>query len=68
MKTQFAYQCDQNGLYLGMVPRQQSPLEPTVYWIPAGATLIAPPDTIPAGQFARFLFDQNVWALEAIPS
>lgn len=59
-----AYQCDEQGYYIGTSPRQQSPLEPGVWLIPAGCVLVEPP-AIPEGQRAKW--DGDKWALEAVP-
>lgn len=59
-----AYQCDENGIYIGVVKRQISPLEDGVFLLPAGATDIEPP-AIPSGKQARF--DGKGWLVEDIP-
>jgi hypothetical protein len=59
-----AYGFDQQGRFMGEVPRQKSPLEPGVWLIPANATLVAPP-SIPEGQQA--VWNGSEWVLEAIP-
>ncbi|MEX3924411.1 phage tail protein [Paraburkholderia sp. BR10936] len=52
MKT--VYQTDRAGLLIGSTTADESPLEPGVFHIPAGATEIAPPESFPAGQWPRF--------------
>lgn len=59
-----AYQMNRQGVYVGTVPRQPSPMEPNVWWTPAGAVLVAPP-TIPAGQQAVWV--KGAWVLQSIP-
>lgn len=58
------YQTDRNGVYVGPVRADESPREPGIYLIPAGAVETRPP-TIPAGQRARW--SDGEWALEGIP-
>ena len=65
MEKPVAYQCDHNGFYVGTSPRQQSPLEPGVWLIPAGCVLVAPP-AIPEGQ--RAFWNGTAWQLQAIPA
>jgi hypothetical protein len=59
-----AYQTNKDGVYVGTVKRQASPLEPGVFLIPGGAVLVAPPE-IPAGQQAHW--DGSAWSLQPIP-
>jgi hypothetical protein len=59
-----AYQVNREGLFVGQVARQKSPLEEGVWLVPAGAVLVAPP-TIPSGKMARW--SGSAWSLEDIP-
>ncbi|UXY16723.1 DUF4376 domain-containing protein [Chitiniphilus purpureus] len=58
------YQADQNGWYCGPTVADESPLEPGVYLVPAGAFEEAPPQGMP-GQRARRIDGQ--WVLLADP-
>jgi hypothetical protein len=60
-----AYQTDENGIYIGIVIRQPSPLEPGVFLVPGGAVLTQPPE-IPDGQQA--VWDGAQWNLQNIPT
>ncbi|TDR82217.1 hypothetical protein [Paludibacterium purpuratum] len=66
MNTKTVYQCDAAGVYAGETVAHESPLEPGVFLIPAGAVQTAPP-TIPAGQRAIWMTDSQSWRLEAVP-
>lgn len=54
MGFKIAYQTDRAGMFSGTTEADESPMEPGVYLLPAGATLIAPPDEWPADQWPRF--------------
>lgn len=54
------YQTDAQGFYSGPVEADESPLEPGVFLIPAGAKTIAPPP-LEAGKRARWV--NGAWAL-----
>lgn len=58
------YQTDQNGIYLGPVEADESPLEPGVFLIPAGCIEEAPPP-IPSGSIARHV--GGAWQIEDMP-
>jgi hypothetical protein len=66
MEQKFAHQCDNQGYLMGKTPRQHSPAEPGVWLVPAGATLVPPPE-VPKGQRAKFNWTTQAWSLEAIP-
>lgn len=57
-------QLDADGYYVGPVIADESPLEPGVWLIPAGAVDASPPD-VPDGQ--RAVWSGAGWALDAIP-
>jgi hypothetical protein len=59
------YQKNPDGLYLGPVEADQSPLEPGVWLIPGGCVEVAPPE-IPEGMLAVWQSDQ--WSLLPVPS
>ena len=61
---QIAYQTNRDGIFVGVVKRQPSPLEPGVFLIPAGAVLVAPPK-ISEGEMA--VWDGQAWSLKPIP-
>lgn len=54
MKTKPAYQTDRAGLYQGETVADESPREPGVYLVPAGATLTPPPAEWPDDKWPRF--------------
>ena len=60
-----AYQFDRAGLLVGETVADESPLEPGVWLIPAGCTLVAPPAE-PAGQRARW--NGVDWELVTMPA
>jgi hypothetical protein len=62
MKTVF--QTDPQGYFVGLTVADESPLEPGVFLIPAGAVEIEPP-SIPEGYRARWT--SGTWELEKIP-
>ena len=59
-----AYQTDGEGVYVGTVVCDESPLEPGVFLIPAGATTVEPP-TVGDGEFA--VWDGSEWQVP-VPS
>jgi len=56
-----AMQLDYFGIFVGMVPRQPSPLENGVWLVPGGAVIEPPLPTIPVGQFARLV--EGTWQI-----
>jgi hypothetical protein len=44
MRTKTVYQLDSNGIYLGEERSFESPLEPSVFLIPAGCIEVKPPE------------------------
>lgn len=58
------YQTDHEGVYLGPVQADESPLEPGVFLIPAGCVEVEPP-TSPEGSFARWV--NGSWVVEELP-
>ena len=54
MKTKTVYQTDRAGLYLGETTADESPMEPGVFLMPAGAVTKAPPAKIPTGKIPRW--------------
>lgn len=57
------YQLNWEGIYIGPVKADPSPLEPGVWLIPGGCVEIAPPQIEP-GKLARFT--DGAWSLEDI--
>lgn len=53
-----AYQTDQNGVYVGTVICDESPLEPGVFLVPAGCVEVAPPD-VGTDQYA--VWNNDAW-------
>jgi hypothetical protein len=49
-----AYQLNRAGLLAGETEADESPLEPGVWMVPAGCTLVAPPATWPEDKWPRF--------------
>jgi hypothetical protein len=58
-----AYQYDRAGLYAGTTEADESPLEPGVYLLPGGCTLVPPPSPqeVPEDQWPRF--NGTAWVL-----
>ena len=56
-------QLDDNGYFVGMTVADESPLEPGVFLLPAGA-VDAPAPSIPEGQRAKWA---GAWVFEDIP-
>jgi outer membrane biosynthesis protein TonB len=59
------YQTDENGVLIGALQADPSPLEDGVWLIPAGCVETAPP-SFSEGQFARWTGD--AWVVEEIPA
>ena len=59
--TKTAYQTTPAGLLLGPVEADESPLEPGVYLLPAGAVETPPPDDWPEDKWPRWT--GAAWAL-----
>lgn len=66
MSTTPAYQLNRAGLFLGETVADESPLEPGVWMIPAGCTLIPPPSEVPDGKWPRF--NGTAWDLVTKPA
>lgn len=64
MKTKTFPSIDEAGYFVGLTVADESPLEPGVFLLPAGAVDTAQP-TVPKGQRAKW--SGEAWALEAIP-
>lgn len=58
-------QLDADGVFVGEVMADESPLEPGVFLIPGGAVDAAAPQDVPVGQRARWV--NGDWLLEALP-
>ncbi len=63
MKTMIAWQCDADGYLLGRTVADESPLEPGVFLIPAGAVMTKPPYSAPAK--AEWRWSGSAWELVA---
>jgi len=61
-----AYQFDRSGLLLGKTEADESPMEPGVWLIPAGCTLVPPPQEIPEGKVPHW--NGTAWALVTKPA
>ena len=62
-----AYQCNMNGIFIGMTNCQPSPLQPGMFLVPGGATTIAPPSFNSATQAAQFNFANQTWSIIPLP-
>jgi hypothetical protein len=58
------YNYDSNGIYIGESVADESPLEPSVFLIPALATTIAAPK---ATKGKMVVFNGNEWELQDLP-
>ena len=56
-----AYTFSASGEFVAQITCHENPLEPGAYLLPASATFVAIPDTIPDGQQPRW--NGNAWAL-----
>lgn len=65
MTYKTVYQLDNNGYYLGETVAQESPLEPGVYLIPAGATEEIPPAYDSTTQVLKMV--SGSWTIENKP-
>lgn len=65
MASKPAYQCNHQGLYVDVTEADESPLEPGIFHVPAGATLTPPPDEWPAGKWPRW--NGSKWDLVNAP-
>lgn len=65
MAEKIVYQCDAAGLFAGEVAAQESPREPGVFLIPAGAIETPPPAEVPPGKWPRWNGSQ--WVLVNAP-
>ena len=54
MSTKTVYQTDRAGMFAGTTPADESPLEPGVFMLPAGAVETAPPETCPDDKWPRW--------------
>lgn len=64
MKTRSVWQCDADGYLIGRATADESPLEPNLYLIPAGAVDVKPPHPLPDGR--QWRWDGRAWA--AVPA
>lgn len=65
MTTKFVSQLDRDGYFIGVAIADESPREPGVYLLPAGAIDVEPP-VVPEGKRARYVGGSFV--LEDIPA
>ena len=65
MSTKIVYQTGPDGRYVGPTEADESPLEPGVWLIPAGAVETPPPEA-PEGHFARW--SGKAWEVVPVPS
>lgn len=60
------YQTNYDGVFVGPVEADPSPLEPGKFLIPGGCVLEPPPE-FGEGFFARWNFEAQTWTVEAVP-
>jgi hypothetical protein len=65
MSTKIVYQTGPDGRYVGPTEADESPLEPGVWLIPAGAVETPPPEA-PDGHFARW--SGTAWEVVPVPA
>lgn len=66
MNTTIAYQTDRAGMYVGETVADESPQEPGVWLLPAGATFDAPPTAWPDDKWPRYVAGR--WELVTRPA
>ena len=66
MNTKTVFQTDRAGHYTGQTEADESPLEPDVFLIPAGAVEAAPPDSWAEDKWPRW--NGTRWELVTKPS
>lgn len=54
MSTKTVFQTDRAGLLYGVTTADESPLEPNVFLIPAGAVEVPPPESWPDDRWPRW--------------
>ena len=65
MSTQPAYQTDRAGHFICITVADESPMEPGVFYLPAGAVTVAPPDEWPSDKWPRW--NGSSWDLVTRP-
>lgn len=65
-KTKTVYQTDRAGLFVCTTEADESPLEPGVWLLPAGAVETAPPGEWPCTHWPRW--DGHAWGLVPRPA
>lgn len=60
-----AYQCDAQGVFVGMTQVQEDPTEPGALLLPPGCVLIAPPAFDARTQ--RAVYQDDAWSLLDVP-
>lgn len=65
MKTKTVHQTDRAGMYLGPAIADESPLEPGLFHLPAGAVEITPPEDWPEDKWPRW--NGSSWELTNKP-
>lgn len=66
MTDKLVSQLDANGYYFGPTWAQESPLEPGIWLIPAGAIEVDPPEEVLSGK--RYWYADGAWQVEDIPA
>lgn len=66
MDQKTVYQTDRSGWLIGTSVADESPLEPGVFHIPAGAIEVAPPEEWTADKWPRW--SGNAWTLAKRPT
>ena len=65
MNTKKVYQTDHMGFYCGTTDADESPMEPGIYLMPAGAVEAAPPSEWPEDKWPRW--NGSAWILASKP-
>lgn len=66
MSYKLVYQTNDNGIFVGEIEADESPLEPGVFLIPAGCVEIAPPE-LAEGEYASWSNAMQSWTIETHP-
>lgn len=66
MTDKLVSQLDANGYYFGPTWAQESPLDPGIWLIPAGAIEVDPPEEVLSGK--RYWYADGAWQVEDIPA
>ena len=68
MTIKTVFQTGLGGWYVGPTPSFESPEEPGIFHIPAGAVEKSPPETWEEGFWPFWNLDKQEWVITAIPT